>query len=79
MQVAYDQGTLCPQKYPIKTKTKTISQYVELYAGPHYDIGFRYSEIHNICSICFLYGAGIPILFPLGLISIWIIHIIDRY
>ena len=51
---------------------------MQLYAGPVYDIHFKYAELHNICAICFMYGAGIPILFPLGLVSVSVIYVVER-
>jgi len=49
------------------------------YSGPEYLIHFKYAEIESICTICLLYGPGIPILFPLGLVNLSIIYVIERY
>jgi len=66
------------EKYPKNTKMKTISAYVDLYSGPNYDIHYKYSQLQNICTICFTYGAGIPMLFPLGFLSFIILDLVER-
>ena len=42
-------------------------------------IHFKYSELEAICFLCFLYGPGIPILFPIGLICLIFNYLIDSY
>ena len=76
--MAIDQNILRPKRYPETTKCKTVSSFFKLYAGPEYDIAFKYAEIQFICTICFMFGQGIPVLFPLGLISLIVIFIIER-
>ena len=41
-------------------------------------MGYNYAELENICSMCFLYGPGIPIVFPLGLISLTLTYFIEK-
>ena len=67
---AYDQQTLRPKQLPNKTRSETVSQYFELYAGPDYEIHFKYAEIENITCLCCVFGPGIPMLFPIGLVCI---------
>jgi len=68
-----------PSSLPDKTRSRTISKYFKIYAGPEYDIHFRYAELEMICYICFLFGPGIPIVFPLGFICLCIIYMIEKY
>ena len=56
-----------------------MTNYFELYAGPGYGIQAKYSFINKICFICFMFGPGIPILFPIGLAALSITYCTDRY
>jgi len=49
-----------------KTKKTSMALYKALYSGPAYVIHFKYSGILNITFITMMYGAGLPILFPLA-------------
>ena len=70
-----DWRTLCKDKY--KTRKTTIQQYVDLYGGPDYLIYWKYSSIINLMWITFMFGPGLPILYPtwlFGLIILWVIE-----
>lgn len=60
------------------TRAKTIEAYIEIYSGPQYDIFYKYSSILNIVFVSFMYGAGIPILFPIAVLSLVVIYIKER-
>ena len=49
-----------------QTKKTSMALYKALYSGPNYVIHFKYSGILNITFITMMYGAGLPILFPLA-------------
>lgn len=70
-----DQG---PCSKGIKTKTKTIQKYVDLYSGPEYTIHYKYSTMLNITFITFMFGAGMPILFPIALCSFIVLYCMER-
>ena len=61
-----------------RTKAKTIQKYVDLYSGPEYFIHYKYSFIMNIVYITFMFGAGMPILFPIALASFIVLYIMER-
>lgn len=42
------------------TKSRTIQQYINLYAGPDYLIHFKYSRMLNIVFVTFMYGMAMP-------------------
>lgn len=65
-------------KKSMKTKKKTIQQYVNLHAGPEYMMHFKYSAIMNISFITFMYGLAIPVLFPVALISFIVVYLVER-
>ena len=60
------------------TKTKTIDQYVKLYGGPVYLMHFKYSSILNQVWVSFFYGMFLPILFPIALVGIINMYIVER-
>ena len=55
-----------------------MKEYVDLYAGPTYGIFYKYSYIMNIIFITFMFGAGIPILFPIALVSFIVCYVMER-
>eukprot|EP00347_Sterkiella_histriomuscorum_P016370 403353449 len=61
-----------------KTKAQTIQQYVDKYSGPEYMIHYKYSSILNITFITFMFGAGMPILFPIAFASFITLYLMER-
>jgi hypothetical protein len=70
-----DSGFTCNKK---KTKKEVIIDYVDLYCGPEYVIHYKYSFIMNVVFMTFMFGAGLPILFPLALCSLVVLYIMER-
>lgn len=78
MKVAFrflDRGVSCD---PYKTKKNNIQNYVLLYGGPGYLIHFKYSMILNTIFVTCMYGVGMPILFPIGLVSLFVLYCNER-
>jgi hypothetical protein len=48
------------------THKTSLQQYIEIYSGPVYFIHYKYSAVMNIIFVTFMYGLGIPLLFPLA-------------
>jgi hypothetical protein len=67
------------QKRIYSTKCTQIYQYLDLYTGPDYIIHYKYSTILNIIYVTMLYGLGLPILFPIAIISFFIFWATERY
>lgn len=61
-----------------KTKKTTIQQYVEIYSGPTYFIHYKYSSILNITFVTFMYGLGLPILFPIAACAFFVLYMIEK-
>ena len=55
-----------------------IIDYVDLYSGPEYVIHYKYSFILNVVFMTFMFGAGLPILFPLAVCSLVVLYIMER-
>lgn len=60
------------------TQKKNIQLYIDTYSGPDFVIHYRFSQIMNIVFVCMLYGTALPILYPIGLLSLIILHISER-
>jgi hypothetical protein len=61
-----------------KTKSKSIQGYMDIHNGPKFEMYFKYSSILNIVFVTFMYGYGIPVLFPIALLSFIIIFIVEK-
>ena len=73
-----DGGCGCGKDRKYKTKTTSIQKYINIYAGPIYFMHFKYSAIENICFVTFMYGFGMPTLFPIAAISFIILYLTER-
>jgi hypothetical protein len=62
-----------------KTNTKTIQEYINLYAGPVYFLHYKYSSILNIVFITMMYGAAMPILFPIAFVSLSSLFMLEKF
>jgi hypothetical protein len=57
---------------------KSIKSYIDLYAGIEYEIHYKYSYILNLTYISFMFGAGMPLLFIIALLSMCVLYITER-
>ena len=62
-----------------KTKQTQIYGYLDLYTGPDYIVHYKYSSILNIIYVTMMYGLGMPVLFPIAIISFFIFWATERY
>jgi hypothetical protein len=63
---------------PNKTKCQTITEYEELYSGMEFNLHYRYANLSNITFICFIFGPGMPVMFPLGLCAFIVMFVLDK-
>jgi hypothetical protein len=61
-----------------KTKTKSIQDYLDVQCGPIYFMHFKYSSILNIVFVTFMFGFGIPILFPVAAVAFFILYVVEK-
>lgn len=73
-----DGGCGCGKDRKYSTKSTSIQQYINVYAGPIYFMHFKYSAIENICFVTFMYGFGMPTLFPIAALSFIILYLTER-
>jgi len=71
-----DQGFTCNKN---KTKKTTIQLYVELHSGPVFFIHYKYSAILNIVFVTMMYGMGIPVLFPIAALSLFVLYCVEKF
>lgn len=70
-------GGCCGDKH--QTKTKTLTQFINIYAGPLYLMHFKYSSIMTQVYISFMYGLFIPVLFPIAAFGIMNMYLVERF
>ena len=59
------------------TKKTSVHDYIEIWSGDKFYIHFKYAAVLNIVFVTFLFGFGMPILFPIAAFSFLIIYVID--
>jgi hypothetical protein len=69
---------VCCGSDPKNTKTKNSFQYIDIYAGPEYYIHYKYSTIINTLWITFMFGAGMPLLFPIALCQFIVLYFMEK-
>jgi len=68
-----------PHRRHFATKKTARAPYKALYSSGDYVIHFKYSGVLNIVYIAFMYGTGIPLLFPIAGLSIFSQWVNERY
>jgi len=64
---ALDQRKLYPNDYK-GTNCRSVEAFIDVYSGPEFQAHYKYSATLNIIFVTFLYGCGIPLLFPLAVL-----------
>ena len=72
-----DRGCRCPSDNE-STKKTSVQAYLNVYAGPIYFMHYKYSSIMTITFITFMYGFGIPQLFPIACVSFFVLYIVEK-
>lgn len=60
-----------------KTKAKSIQTYIDKYSGPEFLIHNKYNAVMNDVFIAMIFGFGMPMLFPITVLSLSIRYIIE--
>ena len=71
-----DRGCGCNPK---STKTQYQEDYNALYTGPPFRIDFRYAGILTQLYVCFIYSAGMPLLYLVTLIFLIVKYYSDKF
>ena len=72
-----DRGCCPKSKYD--TKKTSIAEYIELYSGINHSMHYGYSSLLLIIFVTFMFGFGIPILFPIAAFSIRVLYLVEKY
>jgi hypothetical protein len=60
------------------TKQTSMGKFKAIYSGVEYLIHFKYSDALNITYITFMYGLGMPILFPVAALNLFLTYLGER-
>ena len=60
------------------TKSTSMINYKQKYGGKEYLIHFKYSEMLNITFVTMMYGLGIPLMFPIAALGLFMTHICEK-
>ena len=63
---------------PYDTKSTSIQAFIDVYAGPLYYMHFKYSSILTVSFVTFMYGFGIPIMFPIACASMIVLYFVEK-
>jgi hypothetical protein len=63
---------------PYVTKSTTMSKYKSIYGGPEYLVHFKYSEMLNVLFVSMMYGLGMPLLFPISALALFMAYVCER-
>lgn len=82
--IAWDSGqwcNCCKRKHEryYSTKQRQIYAFVDLYAGPEYIIHFKFASVLNVTYVTMMYGLGLPLLFPIALLSYFVFWLVERF
>lgn len=72
-----DRGCCPKSKY--ETKKTGFAEYIRLYAGVDHPLHYGYSTLLVIIFITFMFGFGIPILFPIAALSIFVLYCVEKF
>ena len=60
------------------TKSTSIQGYISTYQGPIYFMHYKYSSILTVVYITMMYGFGMPILFPIAMLSFLVLYLVEK-
>ena len=71
-----DRGCKCQHKY---SSSLTIQEYVMAHIGAGFSIDGRYSVLLRLIFVTLMYGTGMPLMYPIALLTCVVIYVVDRY
>jgi hypothetical protein len=61
-----------------KTKKSDVNGYADLYSGPTLNLTAIYSRILTTVFVTFMYGFGLPILYPIAALSLLLLYATEK-
>jgi len=71
-----DRGCSCDKR---KTKQRLQEDYERKYTGPEFLIEVRYSQIISSFYIMLMYSSGMPLLYPIGMLQMFMTYWVDKF
>ena len=81
IEMCFDQRKCRKKKrYPTaqETQRRTMGEYWDKYVGPEYVIENAQANLLNFTMTCFLFGAGLPVLFPVTLLCLIVLYVFEK-
>lgn len=60
------------------TKSTSIQGYINTYQGPQYFMHYKYSSVLTIVYMTFMFGFGMPVLFPIAMASFLVLYGLEK-
>jgi len=73
-----DKGCNCFSCNKYNTRATSPIQYVNTYAAAAYLMHYKYSTLLNVVFVTFMFGFGMPILFPIAFLSICVLYFQEK-
>lgn len=70
-----DRGCSCDSK---RTRQLTQGDYEDKNTGPEFVFDFRYSSLLVVLMLAFLYGGGLPVMYPMAALYFFLTYWIDK-
>jgi hypothetical protein len=61
------------------TSCTSKQQYIELYSGPEFLMHVRYSYLMNTIFVTMMFGASMPVLFPIAFLSLFLVYLMENF
>ena len=61
------------------TKTSQVYMYQDIHTGPCHKVDEKFARILNITFVTMTFGLGLPILFPIALLALFVMYAVERY
>ena len=68
---------MIPTRYT-DTRSRNLQSFEELYSGPEFSMHYKYSYIMNVAFCAFLFGPGMPIMFPIAWFAVFLQYTMER-
>ena len=72
----YDQHFTCDRK---KTRKLTQQDYVAVQMGSELSMEYRFSNLITLVLVVFLYGNGLPLLYPIAFFVLLTAYWVDKF
>ena len=61
-----------------RTSQLTQQEYEDMNMGPEFPVEDRYSQVLALIWITFMFSAGLPLLYPIAMVTLFIMYWVDK-